>query len=507
MKTRKQLTYTLLIIFGIIILINVIAISLHYRLDTTKDKEYTLSKATKNILKNLNEPVTITAYFTKNLPPQYSKVRKEFKDLVSEYSSVSKGKVVFNFVNPNESNDLEQEAINDGIRPVLINVRAKDKIEQQKAYLGASIKVGNNKEIIPVIQDKTPLEYTLSTCIKKLTVTNKQSIGFLTGHGEIPLQNLVQALNDINILYNVMPVSMPDSLIDSLNLSQYKTLIIVAPKQPYSFEDLAALDNYLANGGKLMINLDHVNADLQQSMQLTISNSGLENWLADKGLVIKDNVIIDKHCGNIGVVQQQGQFSMTIPMAFPYLPIIVNFADHPISESLKGVSMTFASSMQYTGKGNIVFTPLLLSSESSGEIPLPATIDIQRKWTDGDFPSQNLTLGGIMTGNFNNGPQTSIIVIGDGDYAAGQGNQRVNADNINLLSNSIDWLSDDTGLIELRSKGIVYRPIDELSDSKRATIEWVNFLLPILLIIGYGIFNWQKRKIKRNKRMEENYVQ
>jgi len=76
---------------------------------------------------------------------------------------------------------------------------------------------------------------------------------------------------------------------------------------------------------------------------------------------------------------------------------------------------------------------------------------------------------------------------------------------VNLVSNAIDWLSDDTGLISLRTKGVTSRPIDELQDSTKTILKYTNFLLPILLVIGYGVFRSQQNKMKRFKRMSENY--
>lgn len=102
MKNKKSLTYYLLLIVGVIILINILSDKLFVRLDFTADKTYTLSKATKNILKNLSEPVTITAYFTKDLPPQIAQTRRDFKDMLIEYGNISKGKLVYEFVNPNK---------------------------------------------------------------------------------------------------------------------------------------------------------------------------------------------------------------------------------------------------------------------------------------------------------------------------------------------------------------------------------------------------------------------
>jgi len=74
------------------------------------------------------------------------------------------------------------------------------------------------------------------------------------------------------------------------------------------------------------------------------------------------------------------------------------------------------------------------------------------------------------------------------------------------MVNSIDWMSDATGLIDLRTKTITSRPLDQLSDAKKATMKWGNFLLPLILVIIYGLFRLQWRRKQRLKRMEEGYV-
>jgi len=102
-----------------------------------------------------------------------------------------------------------------------------------------------------------------------------------------------------------------------------------------------------------------------------------------------------------------------------------------------------------------------------------------------------------------------MVVVGDGNFAvngSGQQVQQVNPDNVNLMVNSIDWLADDTGLIALRTKGITNRPLEQLEDDKKAFLKYLNFLLPIVLIIIYGIIRDQRNRTRRYKRMQENFV-
>ncbi len=115
----------------------------------------------------------------------------------------------------------------------------------------------------------------------------------------------------------------------------------------------------------------------------------------------------------------------------------------------------------------------------------------------------------MLEGKLSGGEESRMIVIADGDFAvngSGQQTQQLSADNVSLLVNSIDWLSDATGLIQLRTKGISARPLDQLEDGTKALLKWINFLLPILLIIIYGMIRAHRRKIQRIKRMQNGYI-
>jgi len=129
---KKSYIGTLLLLTIIVVVINVISAKWFFRIDLTEDHQYSLSQVTKNILNDLDETVTVTAYFTKDLPPNLQKVKQDFKDLLIEYAKRSGGKVVYKFVDPNNDSKVEREAMQAGIQPVLLNVREKDQIKQQK---------------------------------------------------------------------------------------------------------------------------------------------------------------------------------------------------------------------------------------------------------------------------------------------------------------------------------------------------------------------------------------
>ncbi len=505
MKNIKSFGTYLLIVLAILVIVNVLSDKFFARFDLTQDNRYTLSKATKDILKSIDDPVTIKAYFTKEgLPPQYLKVRRDFKEMIVEFSNYSNGNLVFDFIDPSKDAKLEQEAMQAGIQPVIISVREKDQMKQQKAYMGAVISLGDETEVIPFMKEGGAMEYALATSIKKLSVLDKPKVGLVQGQGEATTADLDQAMQSLNVLYDVNELNLDGST----NLSEYAALAIVAPKDSFTYQQLSQLDNYLSNGGKLYIGINRVDGDLTNA-QGTEVTTGLETWLSQKGLTVENNFVIDTKCANVTVRQKQGFFMMNRQVPFYYIPISNTFEDHPITKGLEMVLFPFVSSITYTGDTSLVYTPIVKSSEKSGTQPCPTYLDVSKKWTNSDFSLSHLTLGAVLSGNIVGNIPSKIVLIADGDFAVngqGQQAQQQQADNISLFVNSIDWLSDDTGLIELRTKGVTSRPLDDLEDSTKTLLKWLNFILPILLIMIYGFIRFQRKRAIRIRRMEKGVL-
>lgn len=507
MLTKQKVLKNILLITGIIILVNFFANRFFIRLDFTEDQQYTLSDATKNILKSLDEPVTVTAYFSEDLPPDIAKVKKDFKDLLVEYDNNSGGKIVYQFINPNKDQETEIEAQQAGIQPVMINVRERDQMKQQRAYLGAVVQFSGKKEIIPFIQPGSAMEYALSTNIKKLSLKEKTKIAFLSGHGEPSLSEIPQLIQQLSILYDVQTIELSDTVPIPAAI---KTLVVLAPTDTVPPSHFKQLDNYLAMGGRMIIALNRVKGDLSTATGSSIF-TGFENWLSSKGIEIQDQFVIDANSGNVMVRQQTGMFVMNTPVKFPYLPIITKFADHPITKGIESVIFPFVSPIKVSpNNASVTVINLALSSDKSGFEKPPVYFDVMRQWTRNDFPASGLAVAVLVDGKITNNITSKLVVFGDGDFVingSGQNAQRLQNDNINLMSNAIDWLSDDTGLIDLRTKGVSSRPIDpDLEDGTKTFLKYLNFLLPIFLVVGIGVVRYQLRRKLRSKWMSEDYV-
>lgn len=501
MKNAK-ITYTIILVILILIVVNILAGIYSFRLDFTEGKEYTLSKATKNILKQLEETVTVTAYFSKDLPPNIASVSDLLKDMLVEYSNRSKGMLVYRFVNPNEKEEMEEEAVKNGIQPVMINVREKDQIRQQKAYMGAVVSVGGEKETIPFFQPGAAMEYALSTAIKKLSVVDKPSVALIQGHGEPMINEISQVFTELSVLYNVEPFRMSDT---AEIPEKYKTVAIIRPADTISSLQFSIIDRFLERGGNLFIAFDRVTGDFSTATGRALNN-GIEEWLKQKGVNVTDEFVVDASCNAVTVQQQQANFIMTTQISFPYLPVISKFADNPATRGLESVSLQFASPITFSGDTTVKFTPVAFSSSKSGTVRAPLYFDIQKQWTESDFPMSDIVIAAVLEGRLAGNNASRIFLVTDGDFAvSGQRGMQLPEDNVSLVVNAIDWLSDDTGLIELRTKEVTSRPVREMPDSKKSFLKWFNFLLPVLLIISYGLIRIQINRNRRIRRMEVSY--
>jgi gliding-associated putative ABC transporter substrate-binding component GldG len=456
-------------------------------------------------LANLKSPITVKAYFSENMPPDIAKTKRDFKDLLIEYANRSNGKIVYTFINPNEKEETEQQATQAGVQPVMINVRDKDQMKQQKAYMGAVVQMGEKSEVIPFMQPGSAMEYALSSSIKKLSVADKPIIGMLQGHDEATPRSMQQVWNGLTVLYDVHEVKLNDTAGIPANI---KTLMIVDPKDSFSMGDLHRLDEFLAQGKSILLCYSLETADFTKASG-TSRHTGIEDWLAQKQIQIGNQFVIDAACSNVTVRQQQGPFMMNTQIQFPYFPLITKFEDHPVAKGLSQVLMRFPSPLKYTGDSAVRFTPIIRTSEKSGLQPSPTFFNVQRQWNAADFPMQNIVIGAAFTGALSGSARSKMVVFDDGSFAVngeGQQAQQLPADNVNLFINAADWLSDESGLVELRTKAVSSRPLNTIEDSTKIFYKYLNFLLPMLLILGYGFFRAQMKRRQRFNRMEENYA-
>ncbi|MFZ1459680.1 MAG: GldG family protein, partial [Ignavibacteria bacterium] len=343
---KKDALIKIGIIIGIIIVINIISKRVFTRVDLTKNKSYTLSPISKDVVSNLDDKLLVKAYFSNNLPPPYNNLRRQVQDLLDDYRSYSGGNMNYEFLNPTsegegEGNELDKEAQKYGIQPVQIQAMDNDKLEVKRAYLGLVFLYGGKQEVIPVVQTAENLEYDVTGIIKKMKTTEKKKVGFVSGHGEVELSKLNQIQTVLNQQYDVSSVNLKSVAVIDPAIS---ALIIMAPKSVFSESDKFKLDQFIMNGGNVAFLIDRIAPNFQQQVVMGNEiNVNLSDLLLNYGINIKLDLIRDLQCS---AVQIQSQIGFPISVNYPFFPVITNIAkNNPAFNNIKSVVLTFASSI------------------------------------------------------------------------------------------------------------------------------------------------------------------
>ena len=229
-------------VLAIIVVLNLLSEVAYFRIDFTEDKRYTLGKATRSILEDLDDVITVKAYFTEDLPAQLGYIRNELRDQFVEYENHSDGNFVFEFINPNVSDELKREAIQNGITPVSINVVEDDQRQQIQAFMGVLIQADDQKEVIPLVQPGSGLEYEITTSIKKITLKQKPKIGIIQSSNGVSIGAIPQLIQQLSVMYETVPFYLSDS---SEITSNFSCMVWVSPNDTIPSIDFDKINKYL----------------------------------------------------------------------------------------------------------------------------------------------------------------------------------------------------------------------------------------------------------------------
>ncbi len=525
MNQRQQIIVRILLVLGILVLVNMIAVRFFTRIDLTADQIYTLSDASKKLVESLDDKFTVKAYFTDDLPPPYNNNRRYLQDQLDDYRAYAKGNFQYELIDPGKNEEIEKEAQKYGIPPVQVQVLEQDKMQVKKGYMGLVFLYGDKTERIPVIQSTENLEYEISSSLKKLTAKELKKIGFLTGQGEPPLQQMSHLQEMLAKQYQVTPVDLSSGRAIPADIA---ALIIAAPNQPFKSWEKFLVDQYIMNGGHVAFFLNKVDINLQGQMGRPL-DVGLDDLLESYGVRINTDLVRDLSCAYVTVSQQAGFMVIQNQVPFYYLPQASQFAEtSPVVKGLGSVVFYFASSID-TGlarpKGYTA-NVLVQSSKRSGRQEGIFVVNPTTEMTPDMFSESGIPLVATVEGSFVSAfgtkpvgadstmrgtidtthklivanRLTKIVVAGDGDFLQDQYSGG-KSDNFVLASNLVDWLADDIGLSAIRARASGAKPLGEVTDSSRNLIKGLCLGLPPLLVILAGFARWRWRTMSR-KRLE-----
>ena len=497
---KKSVLIPGVILFFILFLLNGISRNKFFRLDLTDNNMYSLSTSSESVVEQVDDLLTMKVYFSDDLPGEYANNRRYLQDILEEYAAFSKGNIRFEFFRPEDDQNIEQEAQKAGIMPVQMQVVDNDKLEVKRVLMGMVILYEDKKEVFPVIQTTTGLEYEITTRIKKLVEVNKPIVGIAQLAGQDGQSQNIQ--NVLRERYNVRSVSLSDAVPSDISV-----ILMSGIADSLTLNENANLKEYLNRGGNLFLAQNRVKTNLQLQ-QAVVIQSDIFSIIEPFGLQINENLVTDKICGRVSVQQQMGPIRMNVPMEYPLLPIVRKFnTDEAIVAGLEQIQLVFASEIQpdSTEDDQVNFVPLLFTSEQSGEMRgnFNLSPDPQQNPFLRLFNQSGKILGARSERVDENGIISQVVLVGDSDFLLDQGGGMSRENHI-FVMNSVDYLIGDRDLIALRSREITSRPLEETSDAAKKSWKWVNITLTSLLIVGFGLVRMRRQKSRSNV-LEELY--
>ena len=542
---NKKLKNIAFLIVGLLVL-NLFNQSFYKRFDLTQDKRYTLSETTNTILSKVDKRLYITVYLEGDFPSEFKRLQVETRQYLEELAAKNSN-IKIHFENPNNQ---REELIKKGMIPSQLTVEENGKLSEAIIFPWAEINFGEQTKIISLLPTAIVasqeeqlqkaienLEYSFSNAINTITQKRQKKIAFLTGNGQLEDIYLISFLSKVSEKYRLAKFTLdavteyPQKTLQ--DLSTFDLAIIAKPTLKFTSEQKFTIDQFIANGGKTLWMLDNVQAD-----QDSLFNSGkmlayptdlnLTDLLFSYGIRINTTLIKDLYAAKIalatGKIGNQTQFQN---LDWLYHPLVGGNPNNAITKNIAPVRLQFANQID-TLKNSIRKTPLLMSSPLTQKVGTPTIIELQSiadEPKEEEYISGNQLLAVLLEGDFNSGYKNRVkpfetslfkenatnnkmIVIADGDIARNQILKGKPTDlsrdkwtneefgNKDFLLNSVDYLLDDTGLIELRNKTLKINTLNKKKAFEERTFwQFLNVVLPLLLLFAFGfIFNYLRKR-------------
>ncbi len=560
-KNVKHIKNLIFVIVGVILL-NVLGNYFYKRFDLTQDRRFTLSQAAKNTIATVDSPIVVEVFLKGNFPSEFKRLQVETRQLLEEFESYNSF-IKYRFIDPLENEEgsetIRKKLLRLGLNPAQVEVRQSGKITTEQVYPWAlayynekTVKIQLLKNQLGATSEERVnnsiqnLEYAFADGFNKLVHPKERKIAVLKGNGELEDKFVVDFFKTLKEYYYIAPFTLDSAAVSPLKtlkqLNGFDLIVIANPTEAFTDREKYILDQYTMEGGAslwlidaVVLNKDSISGnDFGYGKELNLSD-----FFFKYGIRINSDLIKDVYAAPIVLAsgtERESQFSR-----YPwfYSPLSSSANNHPIVTNIEAVKFEYVSSID-TLPNNIKKTILLSSSPISKIVGMPVEIDITKEINknlkivnEGPLPfeynSGEIPLAILLEGEFSsvytnrikpfkiendksNGVSTKMIVISDGSLIKNQlrGNRPLELGfdkwtnkfygNKEFLLNSVNYLLDDSGLINIRTKKIAIPFLDsQKTAEKRGLWQLVNLLLPLVILAIFGfIYNYyRKRKYSR----------
>jgi gliding-associated putative ABC transporter substrate-binding component GldG len=530
------------------------------RFDLTADKRYTLSETSLTIVSEVQEPLYIDVFLEGEFPGEFKKLQTETQQLLEEFKAQNSN-IIFQFVNPLEDEEQRDATIQSflerGLTPVNVTVNDKGQQTQEVVFPWAVATCGNRVVKIPllknmmgastaekVVSSVQHLEYAFANAINTVAKAKQKKVVILNGNGELEDRYIANFITAVRENYYIGPFTL-DSVAKSPNetlkyLKKYDLAIIAKPTEAFTDEEKQVLDQFIINGGKTLWLVDQVNMEMDSLYNETGANLafprdlGLNDMFFKYGVRIRPDLIFDLQNTPIALATgEQGSATQYTQYPWFYSPMVYPTINNPIVSNLDGIKFDFANPIEILGN-DIKKTVLLQSSQVSRLVGTPAQVSLdivslrpEQKEFDG---KGNYPVAVLLEGQFhsmyenrvlpfkeatfkNLGKANKMIVVSDGDIIKNQLDKdgqplELGYDkwtnnlyaNKEFMMNCVNYLLDDNGLINIRSKEVDLPILDKQKVYDNYTYsQVVTVAVPIVILLLFGVAFTFLRKRKYSK--------
>jgi ABC-2 type transport system permease protein len=539
-----------------LVLMNLLVSHYFFRLDLTEEKRYSIKPQTKEILNTLEDEVYVEIFLSGDLNAGFTRFQKAIQETLEEFRIYSHNKIKYRVTDPGValSDKARQEFMADlaarGIQPTNVIDNKNGQRVEKIIFPGVVISYGGrergvmllkgNKAATPeeeINQSIEGIEYEVASAIHQLTNEERKRVGLVTGHGELDSVHVASLKSALREAYDVGRVRLDERQ----SLQNIDVLVIAKPTSVFSTLDKFALDQYIMQGGKVMFLIDRLNASMDSASSENYFalpyDLGLDDQLFKYGVRINPDLVLDRTCGLYPIITGQvGGKPQVQLMEWPFFPLLNRYATHPVTRNLDAVVTRFVSSVDTVKAAGIRKTSLMTTSPYSRTFTAPVKVsvnELRKNVRPEDFAQGDIAVGYLLEGKFTSlyknrllpngapeqgfkadGESTKLVVIGDGDLARNDINPRTRQiqalgfdpftnqtfANRDFLVNVVTYLAEDDGLIQARNKRVTIRPLDKTKvTAERTRWQIINLVVPVSLLIAYGVFRayWRKKKFAK----------
>ena len=530
-----------------LVLLNIASQSYYKRIDLTSDHRYTLASITKEVILNVNKELIITSYLEGDFPSEFKRLQIETRQFLEELSSENSF-IKTQFIRPDNQ---RERLIKAGMIPSQLTVKENGKLSNTIIFPWAEITYKNKTTIVSLLsngmvqtqEDQLEtavenLEFSFVSAIHKLQEQKQKKVAVLSGNGELQDIQLYSFLSEITKKYRLAKFTL-DSVENNptksaKDLQKFDLAIIAKPTKLFSEKEKLVIDQFIINGGKTLWMLENVQADTDSlynggKMLAYPRDLNLTDLFFSYGLRINTTLIQDLYAAKIplatGNIGNKPQFQN---LNWFYHPLVSGNPRHAITKNIAPVRLRFANQID-TIQNKLKKTPLLMSSMLTKKTGTPAIIELE---SIADEPKEEEYSSGfnifslLVEGDFNSmyakrikpfelnkfrkkSNHNKMIIISDGDIGRNQIKKGKPFDlaedkwtgemfgNKEFLLNAVDYLLDDTGLIELRNKNLKINLLDKKRAFEERTFwQFINIALPLLILTIFGCMFHYVRKRK-----------